>query len=435
MQNNNTKSFKFSKKIKINFDGGELSSDAGMLLIHEFCCKLGIEELLLEHLSEPRDNLTHRKHQIVYQKLMRIIAGYTSNNHVVFLKNDPVFQQIHTGCIASASSCCRREKEFTFADVKALQEIQKILQVEAYEIAGMPEEVNLDFDTTYDPASANLHGSKYNTHYGVTGFNPLVCFDGRTGDFIKGNLRPGNNYCSKKIVQFAEPIFKKYKKLGIKIKTRSDSGFACPEFYEMCERRSATYYIKLKSNARLGKQIEAEVLTADIMKNRKDTYGEIRYGAKSWGKERRVLIRIQWHQEQLFPIYTAIVTNDEVCTPTEGFKFYNGRATIENSIEEGKNGFNWDHLSNESFESNSVNFQIHLLAFQVIQLFRRICLPIAQEKSTIHKIRLMLIKIATKVIKGGRNIIIKCASCCPFQDLFMTVLEYIQQIHKYKHSP
>ena len=40
----NTLSLESNRQIKINFDGGDLSSDAGLLLIKEFVSKPGIDE-------------------------------------------------------------------------------------------------------------------------------------------------------------------------------------------------------------------------------------------------------------------------------------------------------------------------------------------------------------------------------------------------------
>ena len=42
----NTKALESNRQIKINFDGGDLSSDAGLLLIKEFACKLGFVKIL-----------------------------------------------------------------------------------------------------------------------------------------------------------------------------------------------------------------------------------------------------------------------------------------------------------------------------------------------------------------------------------------------------
>ena len=38
----NTFSLQSNRQIKINFDGGDLSSDAGLLLIKEFAAKIGL---------------------------------------------------------------------------------------------------------------------------------------------------------------------------------------------------------------------------------------------------------------------------------------------------------------------------------------------------------------------------------------------------------
>ena len=51
----NTLSLKSNRQIKINFDGGDLSSDAGLLLIKEFVSKLGIDRLF-SHLFKTNDS-------------------------------------------------------------------------------------------------------------------------------------------------------------------------------------------------------------------------------------------------------------------------------------------------------------------------------------------------------------------------------------------
>ena len=396
---------------------------------------MGVEELLEEYLPEERgESFTHKKPEIIYEEIMRIIAGYPSNNSAVHLKEDPVFQKIHQDQIASSSTCCRLEKTFTKVDVKNFQKIQEKLLGIAYEMEH-PAEVWLDIDTTYDPASPSLGGSNYNTHYKTTGFSPLVCLNGKNGDMIKGFLRPGNYYCSRKIVPFFEPILKRYKKMGSVIKSRADSGFACPEFYELNEKYDAQYYIKLKMNAVVQRKIEEKISEEEkketfekIRTEEKEIFFEFQYAAQSWSKERRILARVQWKGDEFFPVYSAIVTNDLDSTPEEGFDFYNGRAVIENHIEEGKNGFSWDHLSHKNFESNSVKFQIYITAYLIIQLFRRICVPLKKEKSTVQTLRIMLFKVASKIVKNGRSFIFKCASAFHYKKLFLETLQNIQDI-------
>lgn len=430
MQKEKNSSFKFSNKVELNFEGGEISSDAGLLLIHEFCEQFGVRNLLKELLPENRGKIVdHEKPEILYQELIRIIAGFPSNNFAKDLQNDPTFKIIH-GKIASSATCCRLEKTFTIEDLKNFQILQTKLIDRAYEIE-KPEEVHLDLDTTYDPASGKIEGATYNTHYGETGYSPLFCTDGLTGDLIKAHLRPGNFSCSKKVVPFMKPLLKRYEKLGITVRSRKDSGFACPEIYDLFEDyKNAFYYIKLKRNARLEKAMW-DKLTGDDFLVRKEIFTEIKYKAKSWKKERRVLLHIHWEGDKLLPDYAAIVTNDDVIGAEDGIKFYRGRAKIERHIEESKNGFSSDHLSHKSFENNMVRFQIFILAQLIVNLFRRFTMPESEKNTLISTLRLHLLKIGAKVVKNSRKFIFKCASCFPYKELFLTVLKNIQAFPRF----
>ncbi len=429
MQKMKTHKFDFSKNIELDFAGGQLSSDAGLLLVHEFCEKFGVLDLLKELLPENRDgHFKHEKPEILYQQLIRIIAGYPSNNFAKQLQYDPIFKKIHDA-IASSPTCTRLEQTFSIEDLKSFQRLQTRLIDLSYKIE-KPQEVHLDLDTTYDPASDNMEGATYNTHYGETGFSPLFCVDGKTGYPIKAHLRPGNTHCSKKVVPFMKPLLKRYKKLGIKVRSRLDSAFASPKIYDMYEENNALYYIKLRRNAVL-KQAVQDLLTEDELKERKEIFTEISYRAKSWKKERRVLLHIHWPDGKLFPEYAAIVTNDEEIEPEKGIKFYRGRAKIEKSIEESKNGFSSDHLSHNSFVSNMVKFQIFVTAQLIINLFRRTTFPGNKQASTITTIRLTLLKIAARMVKNSHSFIFKCASCCPFKDFFISVLNNIQALPRF----
>jgi len=210
------------------------------------------------------------------------------------------------------------------------------------------------------------------------------------------------------------------------------------------------------------------------------TFVNLEYQAKSWKKERKVVACINWKareteeskkerkknpkiklvkQLELFPIYSFVVTNNLELENEEIFSMYNWRATIENSIEEAKNGFEIDHLSKKNFKENSVNFQIHLLALQLTQLFRKFTLAkLSKEKQKentkiqksnkitkkfklkkiwrkeiivphIQTIREKIFKIPAKIVRTGRKIYYKCASWFIFKDLFFNVLEKIQKLN------
>jgi hypothetical protein len=92
----NTLSLKSNRQIKINFDGGDLSSDAGLLLIKEFVSKLGIDRLF-NHSFKTNDSALFRYHtdkENLLQMIYMIIAGYFEDDSSDELTNDPVFKAV-----------------------------------------------------------------------------------------------------------------------------------------------------------------------------------------------------------------------------------------------------------------------------------------------------------------------------------------------------
>ena len=65
------------------------------------------------------------------------------------------------------------------------------------------------------------------------------------------------------------------------------------------------------------------------------SYANFTYQAKSWSKPRRVVAKVDWHPDELFPRVGFVVTTPTV--PDERvFDFYNRRGTVEQYIKEGK---------------------------------------------------------------------------------------------------
>ena len=70
---------------------------------------------------------------------------------------------------------------------------------------------------------------------------------------MKAQLRPGSVYTSNGVVDFMRPLIEHYNETFPKTSAlvRGDSGFAVPALYELCEKESVYYIIRLKSNAKL----------------------------------------------------------------------------------------------------------------------------------------------------------------------------------------
>ena len=84
-----------NRQIKINFGGGDLSSDAGLLLIKEFASKIGFSKLT-EKKFKTIDNAVrfHKDHENLMQMIYQIISAYFQDDCADELTSDPVFHAV-----------------------------------------------------------------------------------------------------------------------------------------------------------------------------------------------------------------------------------------------------------------------------------------------------------------------------------------------------
>ena len=212
----NTLALESNRQIKINFDGGDLSSDAGLLLIKEFISKLGIDTLLEK----------------------------------AFKTNDPVFKSVlEKDALASQPTVSRFFNRMDEDTLNQFLAIARVLRRKIYSVQ-MPQAVILDLDSTLLDAYGKQEGRAFNFHYQSNGYHPLVCYDGMTGDLIKIQLRDGTQYSCTGVVDFLQPILDEYLNdyPAIRILLRGDSGFATPSLYKQCEENDTNYVIRLKEN-------------------------------------------------------------------------------------------------------------------------------------------------------------------------------------------
>ncbi len=432
----NTLSLESSREIKINFNGGDLSSDAGLLLIKEFVSKLCIDKLFSQSFKT-NDYALFRYHtdkENLLQMIYMIIAGYFEDDTSDELTNDPVFKAVlNKGTLASQPTISKFHNRMDEDSLNQFLSINQILRKKVYSIQ-MPEAIILDLDSTLLNAYGKQKSRAFNFHYQSNGYHPLVCYDGITGDLIKIQLRDGTQYSSTGVVDFLQPILDEYLEdfPEIKLLLRGDSGFATPGLYKQCEENGTGYVIRLKENAILRDKASYLVDELDeITKNNKVdyavVYGEFMYQAGPWPYERRVVCKVAKPENQMIYMYTFIVTNME-SSPEYLIKFYCKRGLMENFIKESKTGFDFASVNSHTRIVNANRLQIHALAYNIFNWFRRLTLSANMRKQRIDTVRLKLLKIAAKVIRSARYITFKLCSSCPYKDEFYNTLYNISKL-------
>lgn len=299
----------------------------------------------------------------------------------------------------------------------------------------MPEAVVLDLDSTLLEAYGKQEGRAFNFHYQSNGYHPLVCYDGITGDLIKIQLRDGTKYSCTGVVDFLQPILDEYLAdyPEVTLLLRGDSGFATPELYKQCEENGTSYVIRLKENRILRDKAsflvdELDEITKENKVDYAVVYGEFMYQADPWPYERRVVCKVEKPENQMVYMYTFIVTNMD-SSPEYLVKFYCKRGLMENFIKESKSGFDFTSLSSHSRIVNANRLQVHALAYNIFNWFRRLALSANMLKQRIDTVRLKLLKIAAKVIHSARYITFKLCSSCPYKNEFYETLANISRLY------
>lgn len=426
-----------NSKIKINFDGGDLSSDAGLLLLKEFICKIGLDKLIEQHFQTYDKTIRiHKDKENLLQKIYQQLAGYFTDDDSDELTTDPIFTALlDKGSLASQPTMSRFFNRMDDITLMQLDWILYLLRKKIYSIRE-PEMVLLDIDSTLFNTFGCQEGEGFNHHYSNHGYHPLLCYDGLTGDLLKAMLRPGSVYTSTDCCDFLKPLLMEYLEdyPNVSLYLRGDSGFACPDLFELLESNGTSYAIRLKVNdtlTKLAESLEKELdeITADNKVDYAVVYGEFRYAAASWGQTRRVIVKVEKPENQLVYMHTFIVTNMDL-KPAEIIRFYCNRGKMENFIKESKSGFNMDTMSSHSMLINSNRMQISVLVYNIFNWFRRLVLPQSMRKFQIDTVRLKLLKIAAKMVHSARYITFKLCSSCPYKEAFIETLNNIKLLPK-----
>lgn len=241
----NTLTLKSNKQIKLNFDGGDLSSDAGLLLIKEFAAKIGFLKLIKQKFKTKDKSVRfHKDNENLIQMIYQIISAYFQDNCADELTMDPVFNAIlEKDGLASQPTLSRFFNRMDEDTLIQLDDIDKSLRDIIYSIK-RPEHMLLDLDSTLFATYGHQEGEGFNFHYKAHGYHPLLCYDGLTGDLLKAQLRDGTLHCSNHADEFMEPLFQEYLERSIKTYLRGDSGFSSPKLYQTCERNGCSYAIR-----------------------------------------------------------------------------------------------------------------------------------------------------------------------------------------------
>jgi hypothetical protein len=428
----------FQPKIVLDFNGGQITSDTGLLLLREFDERLGLTKKLPGLFNDWRNPvfIQHETDEMLCQRIYQIAAGYADCDDADTLRSDPTFQTIvgKAHSLASQPTLSRLENHADEQTTEALGSLalEWFLQ-HAYPKNHVPKELIIDSDSTDDPCHGQQTFSFFNAAYNQHMYHPLFFFDAQSGCVLTTRLRPGNVHCSQNIPEELDrlvPILKK-RFPKTQLRYRADAGSATPKIYTTLESLGLDYVMGIASNPVFKRKAERWLEKAKRKYARSKTpirrFYSFRHRAKSWRKQRRIVVKIEANASGTNVRF--LITN-RAGRAEEIAAWYDQRGECENRIKEFKCDLQAQRLSCHSFGANAFRLKLFTLAYQLLMLFRRQALEKTElAKARFDTLRLKLFKIGARFTRTARRLWFHLSSSWPGRELFSEVC------HRLRHIP
>jgi hypothetical protein len=414
-----------TKTVDLDFDGGRLSSDAGLVLLHDPDAQLGLTRDLAAVLRDPRDpqRVHFTLHDLLKQRVLQIAAGYEDANDANTLRHDPIFKLLldrlpESGPpLASQPTLARFENRVSRSELYRMAQVLVDQFIASYDQA--PQLIVLDFDDTEDPAHGEQEQVRYDGYYGGYCFLPLHVYEGLSGRLIT-TIFKAKRFSGAQMLSVLRRLVKHLRQAwpDTLIIARGDSHFAYPEVMRWIEAQANLSYVTgLSSNAVLTK------LAHEVVEQAKRAYaragGKITrfhstcYQAGTWSRSRRVVIKVEVSDQGVNTRF--VVTDLEQARAKVLYRqIYCARGQAENEIKDHKRYLKSDRTSCHRFEANQFRLFLHSAAYVLLDTLRReVFKTTPWASATMETIQLRLLKLGARVQEFADRIKISLPSLCP----------------------
>jgi hypothetical protein len=422
------------KSIVARFDGGRLSSDAGVLVLREIAQRLGLAERLAACIDDGRDQtqIVHSLAGLIQFRMLMIASGYEDGNDATALRSDPAFK-LAQGVLpsgpdlASQSTISRLENR---PNVRSLLRMGRAL-IDFYcaSFTRVPKRIVLDLDDTFDAVHGGQQLRLFNAHYDEYGFQPMVVFDGE-GRFVIAVLRPAKRPSGVEIRAFLRRLLRAIRANwpATQILIRGDSHYCCPEVIDFCRANGLDFILGVAPSSTLRRHVEALEANAKARFEAGAKTAKVRRfmefydGAASWSRTERIIARVEAGAEGTDTRF--IVTNLPGGRPKMLYEdLYCRRGCMENHIKSWKTHLAADRTSCCKATANQFRLFLHAGAYWLMWALRN-AMPkrSAWRVLQFDTLRLRLIKIAARVVEMKTQIRLHLPSACPYQAILRTLL-------------
>ena len=427
------------RQIVADFRGGDLTSDAGLLLLREVDRKIGLLDALNDVIFDPRNQrlVVHDQRTMLAQRVLGIAAAYEDLNDHNTLRRDTLLQtatgrrlklsQEEGDPLASPSTLCRLENRITRGELVGMAKI--LVEVFVNSHLTPPEELVLDFDATNDPVHGRQEGRFFHGYYDEYCFLPLYVFCG--DQLLVSYLRPANIDAARHSRAILCLLVRRFRQAwpNVRIIFRADSGFCRWRVLRWCDRHGVDYIVGLAKNDVLERRARRSMVQAHwdyrCRGEKQRLFEEFPYAAGTWDRPRRVIAKAEHGEQGQNPRF--VVTSLQGPGQELYEKLYCQRGEMENRIKEQQLHLFADRTSCHDFLANQLRVLLSAAAYVLMETLRRVGLAGTElAQAQVDTIRLKLLKIGARVVRSVRRIVLHLASGYPLAELLAGVLRRLQ---------
>jgi hypothetical protein len=241
------------KKVTAAFDGGQISSDGGVLLLAGADKRLGLIDALAKLIPDDRDpaQITHSMADILRERILAIACGYPDANDLNDLRKDPAFKM---GCGRLPESGIDLASQPTISRLENAPDLRTLIRMSRGMVdfwcdshRKAPRSIILDIDDTADTVHGHQQLALFNAHYDERCFSPIHVYDADTGHCVLTILRPGKTPDGREVRAHVRRLVHRIRLHWPKtlITIRGDSHYGRREAMDWCEQNGVRYIFGL----------------------------------------------------------------------------------------------------------------------------------------------------------------------------------------------
>jgi len=412
-------------------DGGDITSDAGLLLVSLADKKLGLTQAMADAIRDPREQgkVDHHVIEMSRERVYAICQDYEDANDLDTLRHDPALKMACDRLPKTGDALASQPTISRFENMPGAKDQLRVAVAMARRVmSGLPkwtQRVIIDLDPTEDPCHGQQEFEFFNGHYGCHCYLPMhihITGDDGRQRIIGSLLRPGNAGATKGLfsaLRMAIRLVREYLP-QTQIIFRADSAFGVCDVLDFSEDMGIDYILGMKGNNVLH-DLSSSVQMDACLKykwegNGAREYGSILYKAGSWRHSRRVVVKAEITQGELNPRF--VVTNLSGLSDEEAYGFYCMRGEQENRIKEIKLDLASGRTSCHRFLANQFRLLLHTAACMLMGVLQESLAGTRFAKAQIGTLRTRILKVGARVVETARKIWFHLPSSFPQQEIW-----------------